>query len=147
MVDKVQLLGTLAETALTAASSSEVLLNLHPVRLMLTSQVAKIASYSLLIVAAGYTTGVLFEKVFPNVPKFKRNVLGIRKRAIEKTNTCAKSSTTSNSTRATSENAPEQPAEPEPIEEGVPLFKLPTISGLWTTACLLAQPLRNTLHM
>lgn len=146
MVDKVQLLGTLAETALSAASNSEALINLHPVRLMLTSHVAKIASYSLLIFAAGYTTGVLFEKVFPNVPKFRRNVLGIRKRTVERPAASGKASTATPTTKPTTENTPESPVEPE-TAEAVPLFKLPSLSGLWATACLLAQPLRNRLHM
>jgi hypothetical protein len=145
-MDKAQLFGVLAETALQAANGAEVIANLHPVRIMLSSSVAKIASYSFLIVAAGYTTGVLFEKVFPNMPKFRRNVLGVRRRKRVTHTDPAKSSKEELSTK--SDNAPVASTGLLPeTGESVPVFGIPTLYSLWAAACHIAQPLRNRLHL
>jgi hypothetical protein len=149
MVDKAQLIGYLAETALSASNiekGAAVIANLHPVRIMLTSHVAKIASYSLLVVAAGYTTGILFEKVFPNLPRFKRNVLGIRKRRRPVSENPSKSNAEAPAT--SQDNTPSSAAKNEGAEAtSVPVFSLPTLYGLWTAAWAYTQPLRNSLHV
>jgi hypothetical protein len=144
MVDKTQLLSLVAEGVLSASSGAEALANLHPVRVLMTSHVAKVASYSVLIIAAGYTTGVLFEKVFPNLHKFRRNVLGIRRR--RRRNTVEPSV----DTKAINENITSETEVKAPVaskEEIVPVFELPTWSNIWATAAMIAQPLRKRLHM
>lgn len=145
MVDKAQLIGALAETALTAASSAEALAALHPMRMILSSPLAKIASYSMMVVAVGYTAGILFEKVFPNMPKFRRNVLGIRRRRVA----------APPSAENTAKIAPSTPkrvrGEPKPLENSenpaaVPVFALPTLSSLWASACFYSRPFLRKLH-
>lgn len=146
MVDKAQLIGALAETALSAASSAEALAALHPGRMLLSSPVAKMASYSMMIIAAGYTAGVLFEKVFPNMPKFRRNVLGIRRRRVAAPPT----SNSINNIASTPQKTVKKDA--KPVEnnenpEAVPVFALPTLSSLWATACLYSKPILHRLHL
>lgn len=145
MVDKAQLFGALAETALTAASSAEALAALHPMRIMLSSQVAKIASYSMIIVAAGYTAGILFEKVFPNMPKFRRNVLGIRRRRVAASPPADPMTATATPTKQRTSKSEGKPMDNN--KDGVvPVFALPTLGSLWATACFYSQPLLRKLH-
>lgn len=148
MVDKTQLIGYLAETALSAsniAQGAEIVASLHPMRIMLTSPVAKIASYSLLVVAAGYTTGILFEKVFPNLPRFKRNVLGIRKR--RRPISEAPATTTTASAASSGDNVPNTSSKKEDEEDAVPVFTVPTLYSVWMAALAYAQPIRDRLHV
>lgn len=146
MVDKAQFIGALAETALNAANSPEalsVITALHPMRIMLTSPVAKITSYSLMVLAAGYTVGVLFEKVFPNLPKFRRNVLGIRRRRV---NGPSNTSETTTATKETVKGEAKAPNKPENRAE-VPLFALPTFSSIWAAACQYSRPILHRLNL
>lgn len=92
MVDKAQFIGLIAEKV-AQCSNSEAFLNLHPVKMLLSSPLAKTISYSLIIVVAGYTTGILFEKVFPNLPSFRRNILGIRRKKASKSQSEKKNET------------------------------------------------------
>lgn len=139
-----QLISLVAEGVVNAAKSGEVLNNLHPARIFLTSSVAKIASYSIFLIAAGYTTGVLFEKVFPNIRFFKRNVLGIRRR---KRVSAAKPKKSPNDNAAAAVEPETVPATKTESSAEVPMFGLPSWQRIWATACLLAQPLTNRLHL
>lgn len=146
MVDRAQLIGALAETALTAASSAEALAALHPMRMMLSSQVAKIASYSMIIVAAGYTAGILFEKVFPNMPKFRRNVLGIRRRRVAAPPNAENLAATATPTKSRTSKSEGKPLDNLNNDGAVPVFAIPTLSSLWATACFYSRPILHKLH-
>lgn len=82
-MDKSQALHLAAE-AFQMFTNMDVPSMCHPFSNILSGRIAQCAAISVVLVASSYSIGIFFEKVLPNFPLLKKNLLGIHgKCAIE----------------------------------------------------------------